>query len=160
MLIFRTLIPLFLSLCVVTAAASANTRVIPSGEVFVCTPTHVWDGDGPIWCKEGPRIRLAGIAAREIDGSCKQHHPCPRTSGTDARDRLVDLIGTPRGVGKHGHVLVVGPAMQCLSNGSAGGKRTAAWCISSHGIDVNCAMVRNKWALKWDRYWGGHSCRK
>ena len=34
--------------------------VIPTGEEFTCTPTRVWDGDGPIWCAEGPRVRLAG----------------------------------------------------------------------------------------------------
>ena len=30
--------------------------VVPAGEEFTCTPTRVWDGDGPVWCKEGPRI--------------------------------------------------------------------------------------------------------
>ena len=159
MIRLRTLIPLLLSLLVMSAPAYATTPVIPSGQVFVCTPTHVWDGDGPIWCKEGPRVRLAGIAAREIDGSCKQHHPCPKTSGTVARNRLVDLIGTPRGISKHGHILVSGPTLQCFSNGSAGGKRTAAWCVSAQGVDINCAMVKNHWALKWDRYWGNHSCK-
>ncbi|GGB55743.1 hypothetical protein GCM10010833_08070 [Blastomonas aquatica] len=49
--------------------------VIPSGQSFVCTPTVVWDGDGPIWCAEGPRIRLSGIAAREMDGSCSPAIP-------------------------------------------------------------------------------------
>lgn len=42
--------------------------VVPTGHQFNCTPTRVWDGGGPIWCAEGPRVRLAGIAAREIDG--------------------------------------------------------------------------------------------
>lgn len=45
-------------------------QVVAAGHSFTCTPTRVWDGDGPIWCAEGQRIRLAGIAAREIDGSC------------------------------------------------------------------------------------------
>lgn len=43
--------------------------VVPHGEAFECTPVAVWDGDGPIWCAEGPRLRLAGIAARELDGT-------------------------------------------------------------------------------------------
>lgn len=30
--------------------------------LFVCTPVAVWDGDGPVWCKEGLRLRIAGIA--------------------------------------------------------------------------------------------------
>ena len=67
--------------------------VVPADEEFTCTPTRVWDGDGPVWCKEGPRIRLAGIAAREIDDSCRSNQPCPTASGAEARDALVKLIG-------------------------------------------------------------------
>ena len=50
------------------SVANASVPVIPSGQTFVCTPTHVWDGDGPVWCEEGPRLRLAGIAARDLMG--------------------------------------------------------------------------------------------
>src|SRR3546814_2553847 len=67
--------------------------VVPSGQSFICTPVRVWDGDGPIWCREGPRIRLAGIAAREIDGSWRRGHPCPRASGIAAPGQLVRLLG-------------------------------------------------------------------
>lgn len=133
--------------------------IVPSGQSFICTPTAVWDGDGPIWCKEGPRIRLSGIAARELDGSCSEGHPCPNAQPIEARDALVDLIGTPTGTGTHGHVLVSGPAMQCRSVGSAGGNRTAAWCVSPKSGDINCAMVKGGWAAKWDRYWRDHQCK-
>src|SRR3546814_10799127 len=71
--------------------------VVPSGQSFICTPVRVWDGDGPIWCRVGPRIRLAGIAAREIDGSCRRGHPCPGASGIAARDTLVRVLGGARG---------------------------------------------------------------
>ena len=53
----------------------ASPQVVPAGQSFQCTPTLVWDGDGPIWCAEGPRIRIAGVAAREIDGSCRPGQP-------------------------------------------------------------------------------------
>jgi hypothetical protein len=36
---------------------------------FTCTPMPV-ETDGPIWCAEGPRVRPAGIATRQIDGNC------------------------------------------------------------------------------------------
>lgn len=57
--------------------APAAQEQVRSGDTFTCTPIPVWDGDGPIWCAEGPKIRLAGIAARELDGSCRPAHPCP-----------------------------------------------------------------------------------
>ena len=144
----------------IASIAMASVPVVPAGQTFTCTPTHVWDGDGPIWCEEGPRLRLAGIAARELDGTCSSGHPCPRASAEDARDALVALLGNPVGVSKHGHVLVVGPPLRCRSDGSAGGNRTASWCISPQSGDINCAMVNGGWALRWDRYWRDHRKRR
>ena len=132
--------------------------VVPTGDEFTCTPTRVWDGDGPVWCAEGPRVRLAGIAAREIDDSCRPNQPCPTASGAEARDALVKLIGTPTGGSQQGHVLVTGPAMHCISVGKGVGTRTAAWCASPLSADVSCAMVMGGWALRWGRYWQGHNC--
>ena len=137
---------------------AASVPVIPDGNSFQCTPTHVWDGDGPVWCKEGPRIRLAGIAAREMDGSCRPGHPCPNADPVVARDALASLVGKPVGRSSYGHVLVEGPTMRCLSTGGAGGDRTGAWCVSPQGGDLSCAMVRGSWAARWARFWGAHRC--
>jgi len=139
--------------------AKDSTGTPPSaGASFTCTPTRVWDGDGPIWCAEGPKIRLAGIAAREIDETCRRSHPCPKTSGEAARRHLVRLIGRNAGVAPTGHVLVEGPELTCVSDGLAGGSRTAAWCVSPVQGDLSCAMVRSGYALKWERYWRPHRC--
>ncbi|MCY7397374.1 MAG: hypothetical protein LH466_00860, partial [Sphingomonas bacterium] len=87
----------FFSVAIVAAVALwpmptiAASEAVRSGTTFPCTAVAVWDGDGPIWCAEGPRIRLAGVAARELDGSCRQSHPCPVPSGIFARDTLVGL---------------------------------------------------------------------
>lgn len=128
-------------------------QVVAAGTSFTCTPVRVWDGDGPIWCAEGPRIRLAGIAAREMDGSCRPGHPCPKASAVEARDRLVRLIGRRTGVAPSGHILVEGEPLRCRSDGSGKGERTAAWCSNSSAGDLSRAMVRSGTALKWDRYW-------
>lgn len=133
--------------------------VVPAGHAFACTPKAVWDGDGPIWCEEGPRIRLSGIAAREMDGTCSPGHPCPIATAEQSRDALVRLVGQPIGRGPHGHVLVDGPTMRCVSAGSAGGNRTAAFCNSPIGGDLSCAMVAGGWAVRWERYWRGHRCQ-
>lgn len=136
----------------------ASVFVVPSGESFECTPTHVWDGDGPIWCEEGPRIRVSGIAARELDGTCSINHPCPDATAEEAKAALANLVGYPVGVSEHGHILVQGPTMSCISTGSAGGNRTGAWCTSPRSGDISCAMVATGLALRWDRYWGDHRC--
>lgn len=133
--------------------------IVPAGDQFACTPTRVWDGDGPLWCAEGPRIRLSGIAAREMDGSCSDNQPCPDASAIVARDALVRLVGGKAiGIASEGHILVRGPTLRCHSVGGAGGSRTAAWCVSPVHGDLSCAMVASGTVLRWDRYWKGHQC--
>jgi len=133
--------------------------VVSAGQPFTCTPTHVYDGDGPIWCAEGPHVRISGIAAREMDGTYRDNQPCPAASAIQARDALVDLFGGARGTISTGHVVVRGPTMTCISEGSAGGTRTAAWCTFPSGQDLSCAMVATGTVFRWDRYWRGHRCR-
>ncbi len=133
--------------------------IVASGQTFTCTPTHVWDGDGPVWCAEGPHLRIAGIAAREMDGTCRTNQPCPAASAIEARDALVKLMGGARGTISTGHVEVRGPRLTCRSEGGAGGNRTAAWCRLPSGADLSCAMIKTGTVLRWDRYWKGPACR-
>jgi hypothetical protein len=138
--------------------AQPRGGIVGGGERFACTPVKLWDGDGPIHCAEGPRIRLAGIAAREMDGSCSPGHPCPAASAEAARDALAALLGRATGTAATGHILIKGPALACASEGSAGGTRTAAWCVSPARGDLSCAMVASGTVAKWDRYWRDHRC--
>lgn len=140
------------------APAAGTPRVVAVGETFACTPVAVWDGDGPIWCAEGPRIRIAGVAARELDGSCSRGHPCSGVTGVEARDRLVRLLGGARGKLPTGHIKVSSAPMRCRSDGSAGGSRTAAWCKSPGFGDLSCAVVQAGGAVRWARYWKSHRC--
>lgn len=104
----------------------APAPIVPRGQSFDCTPVRVWDGDGPMWCAEGPKVRLARIAAREMDGTCRPGHPCPAASAESARDTLVALVGVPVGRSAMGHVLVRGPRLRCISDGLGKSDRTAA----------------------------------
>jgi endonuclease YncB( thermonuclease family) len=135
------------------------STIVPNGQAFTCTPTRVWDGDGPIWCAEGPRIRLAGIAAREMGETCRRGHPCPKATGRAARDHLVQLLGGSRGTMSTGHIKVRGPAMRCVSLGSGKGSRTAAWCAAPGPVgDLSCRMVRDGYAAAWKSYGGDQVC--
>jgi endonuclease YncB( thermonuclease family) len=108
--------------------------------VFVCTPIAVYDGDGPIHCREGQKLRIAGIAAREIDGGCRPGHPCPRSSGIAARDALVNLLGGPRGRWKTGHITVRYGTMRCHKVGRSY-DRVVARCTLNDGRDLGRAMI-------------------
>ena len=139
-------------------ALFAAVNIVPAGQTFTCTPVRVWDGDGPLWCAEGPRVRLAGIAAREMDGTSRSNQPCPPATATQARDALVRSVGLQTGWSSEGHALVRGPTMRCHSEGNGRGDRTAAWCYSPKSGDVSCTMVRSGTVLRWARYWGDHHC--
>ena len=140
------------------AEAGSGPAIVSSGDGFPCTPVKLWDGDGPIHCAEGPRVRLAGIAAREADGTCRPGHPCPDAGAEAARDKLASLLGRVTGTAREGHLTIEGPTLACTSEGPAGGRRTAAWCVSPTAGDLSCAMVASGTAAKWDRYWRGHDC--
>jgi hypothetical protein len=142
-----------------TLSYTGNAAVVPDGLQFQCTPTAVYDGDGPIWCAEGPKVRIAGVAAREMDGTCRPNQPCPTVGPADARDRVVRLFGGPRGTLPTGHIRVRSATMTCQSEGPAGGSRTAAWCTSPAFGDLSCAVVAAGGAIPWPRYWRDHECR-
>jgi endonuclease YncB( thermonuclease family) len=116
---------------------------------FVCSVASVTDGD-TLRCRErdeagrAVRVRLAGIAAREADGSCSAGHPCPTASAQAATSELVRLAA--------------GETLTCSATGSTFG-RVAAFCITSAGVDLSCAMVASGTAARWERYWSGHRCR-
>lgn len=134
-------------------AARGRPPIIAAGRTFACNPIAVWDGDGPIWCSQGPRLRLLNIAAREIDNSCRPGHPCPRASGIAARDRLVALLGGATGSMKDGHVKVHGPQLICRSAGPDRYLRTLASCRSPAG-DLGAALISSGAARPWQPHSG------
>src|SRR3954453_5011074 len=101
--------------CNLLPPSQAPAQIVPAGSSFRCTPTEAWDGDGPIWCAEGPKVRIAGVAARQMDGSSRPNQPCPPVNAIDARDRLVRLLGGPRGTRTEGHIVVRSATMTCRS---------------------------------------------
>lgn len=141
------------------AAILLAAVISTAGASFTCRPISVWDGDGPIRCAGGAKVRLRGIAAREIDGTCRPGQPCPRAGGVTARDRLVRLLGGPRGVARDGHVLVDGPELRCRSFGPDWHGRVVAACRLPDGRELGCEQVRARVALRWARYGGAEVCR-
>lgn len=38
-------------------------QIVAAGATFTCTPVAVYDGDGPVWCAERPKVWMSGVAA-------------------------------------------------------------------------------------------------
>jgi endonuclease YncB( thermonuclease family) len=124
------------------APVAATFEAAPVGETdpdaFTCTVTGVHDGDGPIYCAEGPKVRLHAIAAREVDdGGCRPGHPCPEASAQSVRNAL--------------RRLTMGQTLSCVATGESYDRITAI-CARPDGTELNCAMVERGYAARWDRY--------
>lgn len=105
---------------------------------FQCRVASVHDGD-TLRCADGTRIRLQGIDANELDGSC--HHACATLPADMARDHLRDLV--------------MGRSVACRSTGTSY-RRIVASCsvIGPDGrrIDLSCEQIATAGAVIWRRY--------
>lgn len=104
---------------------------------FTCTVTGIYDGDGPIYCREGHSIRLHAIAAREMDETCRTGHPCPSASGAAAKRELQSLA--------------LGHTLTCEQTGISYNRITAI-CWTEQNLELNCAMVSSGKAALWPSY--------
>ena len=116
---------------------TASPTHVSQGRPFACLVVKVHDGDGPVWCSEGERVRLAGIAAREINESCRPKQPCPMASGASAQGALERMV--------------LGKLLSCRQVGTSY-NRTVAWCRLPSSEDVSCAMIETGTTLRWERY--------
>lgn len=106
------------------------------GMTFECEVASVHDGD-TLRCRDGTRIRLHAISARERDETCSPGHPCPAATAEAATVELGRLV--------------LGRTLACQSTGRSYNRITAI-CWTDEGTEVNCAMVRSGTALVWERF--------
>jgi endonuclease YncB( thermonuclease family) len=110
--------------------------------MFVCLVAAVVDAD-TLRCDDGQRLRIAGISARERDGSCNSP-VCPAMRHRQARPLVESLVLRRR--------------LTCRSVGQSYG-RVVASCELPAGGSLSCAVIASGAAVRWDRYWRGPRCR-
>lgn len=103
---------------------------------LTCEVASITDGD-TLRCRDGQRIRLHAVAARESDGSCSPGHPCPAATAEAATAEL--------------RRLAQGRTIRCEPTGRSYNRITAI-CWTPAGEEINCAMIRSGAALIWERY--------
>lgn len=117
------------------SAERASAQAAMPAYDFACDVAYVNDGD-TLRCRDGTRVRLHAIAARETDGSCSPGHPCPAASAAMSRAALTGLAGH---------------RITCIQTGTSFDRVTAI-CHNGTGVEINCAMVERGAALIWDRF--------
>lgn len=114
-----------------------------SGSAFICTVTRVHDGDGPLWCAEGPKVRIAGIQAPDFESAT----PC-----RDGRAGYVCDDRAARASQRTVSALVLGKRLTCTAL-EPSYSRIVARCRLPDGRDLSCAVLAAGAATRWDRYW-------
>lgn len=116
----------------------AILALVAAGQSFSCRIVAVHDGD-TMRCADGTRVRLQGIDANELDGSC--HKACARLPADMAQSSLRDLAL---------HKIVA-----CRSTGRSY-DRVTAWCavkgLEGRTIDLSCEQVMRGAAIIWRKF--------
>ena len=103
---------------------------------LICSVAYINDGD-TLRCRDGTRIRLHAVAARESDETCSTGHPCPAASAASATAELRRLAS--------------GRTIRCEPTGRSHDRVTAI-CWTPSEQEINCAMIRSGTTLIWDRF--------
>lgn len=125
-------------LALVVLAGTLAMGMIPQWQIghaqtpapMVCAGLIVTDGDS-LRCSD-QRIRLLGIDAPEMPGSCRPGRECVQGDPYAARDYLVSLTRT---------------TVRCTPEGQDRYGRTLARC-TANGVDLSCAMIRSGHAVR------------
>jgi endonuclease YncB( thermonuclease family) len=116
----------------------ALLALVAAGQPFPCHVVAVHDGD-TMRCADGTRVRLQGIDANELDGTC--HTVCARQTALQARATLTRLA--------------LGRTAHCASTGRSY-RRVVAWCSVEAGDgsprDLSCELVARQAAIVWRAY--------
>jgi endonuclease YncB( thermonuclease family) len=102
---------------------------------FTCHVTAVHDGD-TFACADRRNVRLAGVGANELDGSCR--NDCASFSALRARRWLTNASLRQR--------LTCGPVDRSYA-------RVVATCRLPNGRDLSCELISVGAVVRWDRYW-------
>ena len=112
-------------------------------DAFSCIVTHVHDGDGPIWCANGVKVRVAGVQAPDFEKSepCREHRPSYVCDDAAARrsQRIVEQM-----------TLRLTLACRPVDRNY---RRVVARCTLPDGRSLSCAILAAGAATRWDRYW-------
>ena len=120
--------------------------MIDQPPAFVCEVVRVHDGDGPLWCANGTKVRIAGVQAPDFESAEPCRRPAARRTAyvcddrTAARSQAI-VSG-----------LVLNRRLNCQPLGRSY-RRVVARCTLPDGRSLSCAVIAAGAATRWARYW-------
>jgi endonuclease YncB( thermonuclease family) len=116
--------------------------IVVAAASFSCTVTRVYDGDGPLWCDNGIKIRVAGIQAPDFENT----EPCRR-----AREYYVCNNASARRSQQIVQAITLHKTLVCEPVDRSYG-RVVVRCALSDGRSLSCAILMAGAATRWNRY--------
>ncbi len=120
---------------------------------FVCEVVKVHDGDGPLWCRSGQKVRVAGIQAPDFESA----EPCCRLDARRANYTCDDAAAARSQQTVSG--LTLGKRLVCQPTGTSY-KRVVPRCTLPDGRSLSCAAIAAGAAVRWDTYWRRYKMRE
>jgi endonuclease YncB( thermonuclease family) len=116
---------------------------------FVCEVRHVHDGDGPLHCANGVKVRIAGVQSPDFENSepCQTGRP-----GYVCDDRLA---AQARAITAR---LTLHKRLACDQRGRSWA-RTVMSCLLPDGQRLECAVIAAGAGVRWERYWRAYRLR-
>lgn len=116
---------------------------VATGQNFTCDVVRVHDGDGPLTCSSGVKVRIAGVQAPDFEDA----EPCRTGKAAyvcdDRRAREARRITAG---------LTLGKRLTCTAVDRSW-NRVVARCWLPDNRSLSCAVIANGAAWRWDAYW-------
>jgi endonuclease YncB( thermonuclease family) len=116
---------------------------VATGQSFTCNVIRVHDGDGPLTCANGARIRIAGVQSPDFESA----EPCrvgkPGYVCDDGRARAAKRVTEG---------LTLGKRLTCSAVDHSW-NRVVARCWLPDNRSLSCAVVARGAARRWESYW-------
>ena len=113
---------------------------------FTCVVVRVHDGDGPLWCANGIKVRIAGVQAPDYEDA----EPCRRRDASRA-NYTCDNAAANRSQ-QIAERLVLRQTLTCQPVGMSYA-RVVARCKLADGRSLSCVAIAAGGATRWHRYW-------
>jgi len=122
---------------------------------FICAALAIHDVDGPIRCHNGIEIRLAGIGATEMDGTCRPNQPCIPGDPREQRRVMAQVMGAEierEDAEDNGSVWFKQPVGLACEQVGKSYRRVVAYCAAPYGRDLSCEAIRAGIAARWAKF--------
>jgi len=113
---------------------------------FTCDVIRVHDGDGPLWCRSGQKVRIAGVQAPDFENAQPCQRPVARRTAYTCDDQAARRSRTIV------ERLVLHRRLSCQPVDRSY-SRVVARCTLPDGRSVSCAVIAAGAAGAWPTYW-------